>query len=197
MLLCCVLFLTDMTAQIDQTSDLTEISTQVIDIPVAGVFIAPNLDNHEGRQDSNFSTNATKSTGVEPVQSAVERSARNLSNKATVDYEHPVEQRIKDWERPDEQTAESRLYAYQSPDVPDGGTTVSDADPDEGTFFANLMAWFRANLWAVILGAMGFLKIIVNLTPTEKDDKIFAWLDNFISSIIPSRKTGGGTHSTA
>ncbi len=41
---------------------------------------------------------------------------------------------------------------------------------------------------------MAFIKIIINLTPTEKDNKIFGWLDNIFNVIIPNYKKGGGKH---
>ncbi|MGV8094528.1 MAG: hypothetical protein AB2L24_21955 [Mangrovibacterium sp.] len=45
----------------------------------------------------------------------------------------------------------------------------------------------------VILILLGVIKIIVNLTPTEKDNKIFAPIDAFFDWIIPNRRKGGGT----
>ena len=44
--------------------------------------------------------------------------------------------------------------------------------------------------WAeIILAAMAFIKVIVNLTPTEADNKVFGWLDTLISAIVSdSRK---------
>lgn len=41
---------------------------------------------------------------------------------------------------------------------------------------------------------MAFIKIIINLTPTEKDNKIFGWLDNIFNGLIPNYKKGGGKH---
>jgi uncharacterized membrane protein YccC len=53
---------------------------------------------------------------------------------------------------------------------------------------------FLKNSWAEVLFAfLAFVKVIVNLTPTEKDNAIFAWLDKIIGWIIPNRKAGGGT----
>jgi len=31
----------------------------------------------------------------------------------------------------------------------------------------------------------GFAKVVTNLTPTEKDNKIFGWLDTMIDAIVP------------
>lgn len=50
------------------------------------------------------------------------------------------------------------------------------------------------NSWVeILLAFLAFLKVIVNLTPTEKDNAIFAWIDKIINWIIPNRKAGGGS----
>ena len=46
----------------------------------------------------------------------------------------------------------------------------------------------------IILAVMGLAKVIVNLTPSEKDNKIFNWLDKLIDVFIPNLKKGGGKH---
>tara|TARA_R100000329_G_scaffold131927_1_gene111332 strand:+ start:366 stop:611 length:246 start_codon:yes stop_codon:yes gene_type:complete len=45
-----------------------------------------------------------------------------------------------------------------------------------------------ANLGELIIGLLAFVKIIVNLTPTEKDNKVFGWLDSLINMIVADRK---------
>jgi hypothetical protein len=43
--------------------------------------------------------------------------------------------------------------------------------------------------WAeIILAAMAFVKVIVNLTPTEADNKVFGWLDTLINAIVADRR---------
>tara|TARA_R100001377_G_scaffold75460_1_gene52024 strand:- start:230 stop:430 length:201 start_codon:yes stop_codon:yes gene_type:complete len=43
--------------------------------------------------------------------------------------------------------------------------------------------------WAVLLiGVLAFLKIIVNLTPTTKDNQIFGYLDVLITAITGDRR---------
>ena len=43
--------------------------------------------------------------------------------------------------------------------------------------------------WAeIILALMAFVKVIVNLTPTEADNKVFGWLDVLINAIVSDRK---------
>jgi len=46
----------------------------------------------------------------------------------------------------------------------------------------------------ILVGLMAFAKIIVNLTPSEKDNKIFEWLDKLVDAIVPNLKKGGGKH---
>ena len=43
--------------------------------------------------------------------------------------------------------------------------------------------------WAELLIAVAALcKVVVNLTPTEKDNQIFGWIDNLIGYLIPDRR---------
>ncbi len=43
--------------------------------------------------------------------------------------------------------------------------------------------------WAeIVLALMAFVKVIVNLTPTEADNKVFGWLDTLISAIVNDRR---------
>tara|TARA_Y100001972_G_scaffold126910_1_gene182051 strand:+ start:1491 stop:1655 length:165 start_codon:yes stop_codon:yes gene_type:complete len=51
------------------------------------------------------------------------------------------------------------------------------------------MTDFITNNWLELLvGAMAFIKIIVNLTPTIEDNKVFSWIDNIFDAIIPNYK---------
>ena len=50
------------------------------------------------------------------------------------------------------------------------------------------MIEFIASNWGeVMIAAMAFAKVIVNLTPTEKDNAIFAKLDNVINFFIKDK----------
>lgn len=49
-------------------------------------------------------------------------------------------------------------------------------------------SFILANLGELIIGLLAFVKIIVNLTPTEKDNQVFGWLDSLINMIIADRK---------
>ena len=43
--------------------------------------------------------------------------------------------------------------------------------------------------WAeILLAIMAFVKVIVNLTPTDADNKVFGWLDTLISAIVNDRR---------
>lgn len=44
------------------------------------------------------------------------------------------------------------------------------------------------NLAELVIGCLAFIKIVVNLTPTEKDNQVFGWLDALINMIITDRK---------
>lgn len=55
-----------------------------------------------------------------------------------------------------------------------------------------VMDFLKNNVAELALGLLAFLKIIVNLTPTETDNKIFGLLDSFINWIVPNFKAGGG-----
>lgn len=48
---------------------------------------------------------------------------------------------------------------------------------------------FLLSNWAeLLLGVMAFVKIVVNLTPTEKDNKVFEKLDAVINLLIKDRR---------
>lgn len=50
------------------------------------------------------------------------------------------------------------------------------------------MTDFLLNNWAeLVLGLMAFVKVVINLTPTKKDNQIFGYLDSLINMIIADR----------
>jgi len=54
------------------------------------------------------------------------------------------------------------------------------------------MADFIIENWAgLLLAAMAFAKVVVNLTPTESDNQIFGYLDLLITAITGDRRKGG------
>lgn len=63
--------------------------------------------------------------------------------------------------------------------------TEVTADTDYNFFIEN---------WAeLLLAIMVFLKVVVNLTPTKRDNEIFGLIDTLINAIVPNYKKGGGT----
>ena len=44
------------------------------------------------------------------------------------------------------------------------------------------------NWGELTIGALAFIKIIVNITPTEKDNMVFGWLDSLVNMIVADRK---------
>lgn len=49
------------------------------------------------------------------------------------------------------------------------------------------MDFITDNLGELILALMAFVKVVINLTPTEKDNQIFGYLDSLINMIIADR----------
>mgnify|MGYP003639125709 FL=1 len=53
----------------------------------------------------------------------------------------------------------------------------------------HIMSNFILENWiAILIGALAFIKIIVNLTPTEKDNKIFGYIDDLVNFFIKDQK---------
>ena len=50
------------------------------------------------------------------------------------------------------------------------------------------------NWQPLALAALGFIKVIVNLTPSKKDNQIFGFVDKLFNFIVPNLKKGGGSH---
>jgi hypothetical protein len=74
--------------------------------------------------------------------------------------------------------------------VADTVTTVVDpviidpvAPEEEGVW-----GFITRNLGELVLGLLAFIKVVVNLTPTEKDNQVFGWLDALVNMIIADRK---------
>ena len=61
----------------------------------------------------------------------------------------------------------------------------------------NLFEWFQNNgdvVFELVMALILLLEIIVNLTPSEKDNSILLKIKNAIAFIFPNRKKKGGTH---
>ena len=50
------------------------------------------------------------------------------------------------------------------------------------------MDFILDNWGELLIGAMAFIKIVVNITPTEKDNMVFGWLDSLVNMIVSDRK---------
>jgi len=64
--------------------------------------------------------------------------------------------------------------------------TVAQTAPNEATAASG---WFTPGIITELLIAfLALVKIVVNLTPTERDNKVFGLFDSMINAIIPDRK---------
>lgn len=51
------------------------------------------------------------------------------------------------------------------------------------------MEQFLLDNWGeLIIGIMALAKVVVNLTPTTKDNQVFGWIDTLISAITGDRR---------
>jgi hypothetical protein len=51
----------------------------------------------------------------------------------------------------------------------------------------DITAFIMNNLAELIIGVMAFIKLVVNLTPTEKDNQVFGYVDSLLNMIISDR----------
>lgn len=51
-----------------------------------------------------------------------------------------------------------------------------------------MMNFILDNWGELLIGAMAFIKIVVNITPTEKDNMVFGWLDSLVNMIVADKK---------
>ena len=57
------------------------------------------------------------------------------------------------------------------------------------------MGEFISQNWLdLLIALMALIKVVINLTPTEKDNAVFGWLDSIFNAIIPNYKKDGGKH---
>ena len=50
------------------------------------------------------------------------------------------------------------------------------------------MEFIIENWAALLIGALAFLKVVVNLTPTDKDNQVFGYLDILITALTGDRR---------
>tara|TARA_B110000037_G_C17004190_1_gene458540 strand:- start:709 stop:867 length:159 start_codon:yes stop_codon:yes gene_type:complete len=51
-----------------------------------------------------------------------------------------------------------------------------------------MIQFITENWVALTVAILALVKVIVNLTPTERDNQVFGWIDTLINSIIPDKK---------
>ena len=51
-----------------------------------------------------------------------------------------------------------------------------------------MQEFLLANWAELLIALMALTKVVVNLTPTEADNKIFGWVDTLINAIITDRR---------
>ena len=54
-----------------------------------------------------------------------------------------------------------------------------------------MIDFVTTNWAALLLATMAFAKVVVNLTPTEKDNQIFGYIDMLITAVTGDRRKGG------
>lgn len=59
-------------------------------------------------------------------------------------------------------------------------------DPTEES--GSILDFLISNWGELVIAAMAFIKVVVNITPTEADNKVFGWIDSLINMIISDRK---------
>jgi len=48
------------------------------------------------------------------------------------------------------------------------------------------MNFITENWLELLVGLMAFAKVVTNLTPSDKDNRIFGWLDTVIDALVPN-----------
>ena len=50
------------------------------------------------------------------------------------------------------------------------------------------MDFILDNLAELVIGVLALIKVVVNLTPTDKDNQVFGYIDSLVNMIISDRK---------
>ena len=69
-------------------------------------------------------------------------------------------------------------------------TTSKETSTNTNTIIMEEANFFLDHWIELTIGLMAFVKIIVNLTPTETDNQIFGYLDVLITAITGDRRKG-------
>lgn len=76
----------------------------------------------------------------------------------------------------------------------EGGVAIEADNPNADQPVIETTGDFLKDNWiALLLGLLGFIELIVRLTPSTKDNSIFNWLATLINALLPNIKKGGGT----
>tara|TARA_R110002020_G_scaffold130201_1_gene291376 strand:- start:264 stop:461 length:198 start_codon:yes stop_codon:yes gene_type:complete len=62
-----------------------------------------------------------------------------------------------------------------------------------------ILAWFTDNsdvVFELVMALIIILEIVVNLTPSDKDNSILLKIKNVIAFLFPNRRKGGGKHES-
>jgi hypothetical protein len=62
-----------------------------------------------------------------------------------------------------------------------------------------ILAWFTDNsdvVFELVMALILILEIVVNLTPSDKDNSILLKIKNVIAFLFPNRRKGGGKHES-
>ena len=62
-----------------------------------------------------------------------------------------------------------------------------------------ILAWFTGNsdvVFELVMALILILEIVVNLTPSDKDNSILLKIKNVIAFLFPNRRKGGGKHES-
>lgn len=50
------------------------------------------------------------------------------------------------------------------------------------------MDFILDNLAELVIGVLALIKVVVNLTPTDKDNQVFGYIDSLVNMVIADRK---------
>ena len=64
--------------------------------------------------------------------------------------------------------------------------TVAQTAPNEAVAETSWVT--LGNLMEILVALMVLVKVIVNLTPTERDNKVFGLLDSILNAVVPDRR---------
>ncbi len=57
-----------------------------------------------------------------------------------------------------------------------------------------MIDFISENWLELLIGVMALVKVIVNLTPTDSDNKVFSYIDTIINAIVPNYNKKGKKH---